>query len=99
MPVAKTAGRPVYLGVLISQNSLNRFTHLAKIRIGGERYSGIKPLLYLFTLQDIDSEKLKIRGLFYDASQNRWSNSIFPFPDVIYVRKIPDHLDKKRTIF
>ncbi len=99
MPVAETAGRPIYLGVLVSQNNLSRFTHLAKIRIGGEACSGIKPVLYLFTLEDIDSENLKIRGLFYNASQNRWSSEIFPFPHVLYMRKMPDHLDKKAHHF
>ncbi|HOL17358.1 MAG TPA: YheC/YheD family protein [Bacillota bacterium] len=99
MPVAKTAGRPVYLGVLISQNNLNRFTHLAKIPISVGESSDTKPVLYLFTLKDIDSEKLRIRGLFYDPSQNRWNSGIFPFPHVIYMRKIPDHLDKKAEDF
>jgi|GEM_PF-2539395 hypothetical protein len=43
-------------------------------------------LLYLFTLRDIDWQKGRITGTYYNYDENRWMEHPLPFPDVLYDR-------------
>ncbi len=43
-------------------------------------------LLYLFSLRDINWQRGRINGTYYNYEENRWVQHPFPFPDVLYDR-------------
>lgn len=55
--------------------------------------------IYYFSLKDIDYEKYRIDGIYYDRQQEHWIGQSFSFPDIIYMRGVPDLRDKELQRF
>ncbi len=60
----------------------NRANFIDIIRTGKK----LGALVYVFTPDDLDWERMQIHGRFYDTDRKQWERHIVPFPDVIYNR-------------
>lgn len=77
------------LGVFVSagqirkanlQNPHFRLTELMKANIEA------KTILYYFSVRDVDFEKQRINGTYYNKKTCNWTKRCFPYPDVLYDR-------------
>ena len=46
-----------------------------------------KTKLYFFSERDVDYNKKKIKGIYYNTKTSKWTVAKFPFPDVYYNRR------------
>ena len=91
------AKKSIYLGILINQKNISQFTHLATYPM--ETGSQARPVLFFFTLHDLDWAVGNVKGLHFDSKRLCWEKKIFPLPDVVYLRKMPDPRDKTAQTF
>ncbi|HHY36378.1 MAG TPA: hypothetical protein GX518_01670 [Firmicutes bacterium] len=77
------------IGIFVGRGYLNN------IREGGSHFRLLglvegnrraHTLLYLFTLRDVNWQRGRITGTYYNYEENRWAKHPFPFPDILYDR-------------
>ncbi|MGF7185248.1 hypothetical protein GGQ84_001334 [Desulfitispora alkaliphila] len=77
------------IGVLVRKSKIIKFKNQAP-DITLERLNRankeVKTTLYFFSIQDVDLQKKKISGVYYDESKKLWVNKKFPYPDIVYRR-------------
>ncbi|KIL40200.1 hypothetical protein SD70_15410 [Gordoniibacillus kamchatkensis] len=45
-----------------------------------------KTTLYFFSRHDVNFDRKRVKGRYYDLDKKSWKNKYFSFPDVLYVR-------------
>lgn len=45
-----------------------------------------KTTLFFYSLHDVDVNKKRISGVYYNSSTGRWERGLFPYPNVLYKR-------------
>ncbi|HOB86348.1 MAG TPA: YheC/YheD family protein [Bacillota bacterium] len=100
------------IGVFVSPGSLRSLLQQApggdfQALCGGG--SGDDPLLYFFSLDDVDFDRQQIRGAYYHREKGSWKRGSFPFPGVVYFRNdappqraeafrcLLDHLNRRQA--
>ncbi|MBU9723450.1 MULTISPECIES: YheC/YheD family protein [Bacillaceae] len=66
---------------LLDQNSLFRINELRQ----ANHVAGVE--LYFFSIKDADINKKTIKGTYYCNDTDKWTQKIFPLPDVMYNRR------------
>jgi len=98
--VPKTSLYPVRIGIFVNAVNFPKYKHLAEYRPEIPETNGpVRLASFFFMLKDIDIRALSIKGLYFDPARSSWDTAVFPFPDVVYMRKMPDPQDKKERAF
>lgn len=93
--------RAVNIGIFVTDKKIILGTKPGRMRLGmlNPETSQENAQIFYFSLKDIDYEKYLIDGIYYDREQECWIDQSFSFPDIIYMRGVPDLRDKELLRF
>ena len=74
------------IGLLLDKNNAVTEKHLKKYMPYTSLYNKIGGLLYVFSLEGINSENKTIEGYFYNPVISNWVKAVLPFPQSIFRR-------------
>jgi hypothetical protein len=95
--------RSVLIGVFTGSKQVTCRYHPERFsdHFAGNAATGeLSGCIYFFTLHDIDYQNCRIEGIYFNHSNGRWMNRLFPFPDVLYQRDgVAEHRKRELARF
>ncbi len=90
-----------YIGIFVVHKNIIRGIKPGQMRLGmiNPLNDPINAKIFYFSLKDIDYLNYLINGIYYSRERECWIDQVFSFPDIIYMRGVPDPRNKELQRF